>query len=788
MRVKSGFGGVLAQAGILLAAAAAVLLGGGMPQGSLGLFLGVASVLMIFVGPTARQSAWVWGISCFIVAASALPLLPSGIFEIQPWRQVLVNQGSFGPMDVVSVVPEESLFWLAILASTLVIGVYLLSQPVGPTAMLTLASVATLFCAAYAGLAGYAELHKWEAPFDAGPSFGFFPNRNHVATLLVMGVLTGVGVLTTGVSRRNPWALLAGGVGVGVSAWTVLLVSPSRAGIFLLAAGLGIWLFGLGRRRLTWPVITTALMLSVAALTFFLGIDNPASRRMVQEWGKSPVEAITSDYRFQVYQDVGAIWSDFPMTGSGMGSYRFLYPFYADASLSDFTTLHPESDWLFWLVEAGPLALGGGILLLVLVSRGIFSFRSSEGWGIRWALMTAALVAAIHGVFDVPVHRIELGWWVMVLLCLGLGRPAKTEKVCQGFHWQRVTFAVLGIFTGILAWQLIAAEWFQGRPLPPFAAKEATKEILMNYKAGNVEGALTMAIEESRRSPMSQSLHYQRGVLALHFAGMEGDVDDAFGAAKMLSPNWPHLLRKMGDSWREIDKSKAGDLWLEAVERQAKIDLLIDEHRIPGGKLYDEILAHAGKEPETIHHLKPPESFHPALHFSWIRRAVDPGMHLRELAEAPGFLDRLTDPERTEFLGLWNQRGEKALLRDFLERHPEWEEAAWAVRLQNLVAGKRHQEATELLASRFEVSMEVPQASGPFANAVEKDYATLVAARNEVAARRILKEALRASGQRLSAAHRIAAAEAAKAGDWEAAYKELVAHLKVSGQKLPSNL
>ncbi len=779
---------LIAQAGILVAAAISILLCGGRSQGSLGVFLGVAAVMLVCLPPRSSQPVAVWVMAAVVIMAGAMALLPAGLLEMPAWWQELLSEKSFGTLDRITVVPAETAFWLAILASTLIVAIYLLSQPVGPAGMLGLAAGASLFCAGYAGLAVFAETTGWRSEMDAGPSFGFFANRNHVATLLITGSLTGLGVITTGITKKYYFAMLCGAVGVTTCAWTIFLVSPSRAGVLLLVAGVGIWLLGLGRRRITRPMAVVFLTLSAVALVFFLGIDNPAARRMIGEWGASPVGGIASDYRFKVYQDALRLWSDFPLTGAGLGSYRFLYPFYADASLTEVTTIHPESDWLLLGLEAGPLALAGMMSLLAMVSWRFVKARESEGWSVRWALVSSAIVAVVHGVFDVPLHRIELGWWVMVLLCLGLGRPSGAWKVRQNSRWQRLAFVVFGVLMGGLSWQLVSAEWLGGGSLAPYEAKEAAKGILAKHAAGHIEEALDLAIEACGRHPMEKDLHYQRGVLALHFEDMDSEVDSAFKAAKMLSPNWPLLPREMGQAWYQVDRSKAATLWLEAVERQSKIDQIVNQGGPPGAKLYGDILARAGRDPEVIQSLRPPPELAPALHFSWIRATSDAAGHIRALAENAGFLAALTEDEKTEFLVLWRARGDRNFLKEFISMHPAWEKATWAVHVQELISEKNYREAVDILATRYSVSLKLPAASGPDQASLEKEYVELIAARNHVAARRVLKEAVQGGGQRRSVAHRLAAASAADAGDWATAYKELIAHLKASGQKLPSNL
>ena len=776
-------GAFAAQFVILAAAGAGVLLYGGMTQGGLGVFLLTAAVFLVFVQPSVRPVGAAWLVAGFIVGGASLSLLPSGIVRTQAWREVLIAEGGFGALNRVTIVPEETMFWVAILASSLVIGIYLLSQPVSSTGMVWLAAAASLFCAAYAGMAMFAKATGWHPAFQHElATFGFFWNRNHVSTFLVTGALAGIGALAGGIERRNISAALAGAAGVGACSWAVLLESPSRGGVLILVLGAGLWLFGIGRVKWTRPVLVTSGTLLVAALLFCLGTDNPVSRRLFNQGQKASEDKVTADGRLRIYKDSLRMMADFPLTGSGLGTYRFLYPFYADASLTESTAIHPESDWLMTEIEAGPIAVAGFLLLVIFGVRRAYSLRRDSGWTVRWALVCSAAAAMVHGIMDVPLHLGVLGWWVMVLGCLGLGdRPGESAMEKCG-TWQRWAFVIPGLFVGLLGWRLVSAQWFGGDALPPFAPQVASKKILAKYNAEDREGAFYLAEAECVRWPMDGELRYQLGVLGLLFEETEAEADAAFRAARILNPNWPRTPFDQANAWYPFDKKRAAGLWLEAVERQAKIDRRQKSSNQPGMRIYSAVLSKLYADPEALQLVAPPVGSDPSLHLAWIGAAADVGPQIRMLASDASFCGNLNHRQRAEFFALWESKGDAVTLEEFLRTNPGWEDDAWGARARALVAAGDYAGAVGILQKHFSVKLELPKSTGGSDHGLEAEYAALASARNDVAARRILDEAGRAGGERSATAHRLRAELAAQNGDWELAYKELIDYLRASGQ------
>jgi hypothetical protein len=162
---------------LILGAGAAVFLAGGPHEGNLGVFLVVAGLALIACPPQARVNWQIWAVGAAFVLCASLALVPHHWFSDPEWRQRLLAAGVPLPKSITSA-PEETCFWLAILAIASGVGLFGLVHPVRSKSLVLLASAMMTICAAYAGLALYAYRSGWEYPFAADPAtFGFFHNR-----------------------------------------------------------------------------------------------------------------------------------------------------------------------------------------------------------------------------------------------------------------------------------------------------------------------------------------------------------------------------------------------------------------------------------------------------------------------------------------------------------------------------------------------------------------------------------------------------------------------------------
>ncbi|MEI6279234.1 MAG: O-antigen ligase family protein [Verrucomicrobiae bacterium] len=779
----------VAAVSILLAAAwSAALLCGGMPEGSLGVFLLGAGGVMVFVPPR-RTLPWsLWMVSALLVGWCGLALLPAGAISQPVWRQSLEASGLFPALSQISLVPRESLFWMVILATSLLAGLYVLSHPVGSSSLVGIGLGTCLACAVYAGLAIYAVRAGWKAPFDGSGVFGFFPNRNHAATLLITGCLTGLGAVFAALSRR--WFLAAGIgiVGILLPVVALLLYSPSRGGVIFLVIGAAVWIAGLGRGRFSTPVVVSVVAISLTGLVYLFGTQNPVRERLVGMAEAVQEKTVGSgdvplDFRMKIYRDTFPMLRDFPITGTGLGTYETVYPFYARLSLAGAMALHPESDWLMLAVEAGPVAVVLALVLVGLAGRGVFGERNSRGWPARWGFVSAALAAGLHGAVDVPLHRVELGWWVLVLAAIGLAVPGGTRNP-RAARIQHLLFVVAGAGILVLGWKLVAAEWRGGPALPPFEAAVAGDKILALYKQKEVEAALDLAVAATAKSPMAADLYYQRGVLELHFEETDKQVDASFAAARLLRPNLADTAWQQAVAWLPVDSDRAAALFREAVDTSEKIVDRNHTRAEPGLIHFERALGEAGKHPKVLALLMPRPDDPPAFHFAWLAASPDAPGRILELSSTPAFLERIDQEQRARFLKLWFDRGDRTALFAFLDARPGWSEREWELRARDLAEKMDHHAAVDLLCRKFAVDLSLPApgtpAVSPPSSPLADQFFQLWSKSNVVAARRILQEALAENSPALSEAHRLGAAMAAQEGKWPTAYNELVAYLHAS--------
>lgn len=790
---------VAAQSLLLAAAAAAVLFCGSNRQGSMGIFLcGAGAALVLF--PPRQATSWLlWVLSALLAGTASLALLPKEWFGVPLWRRLLDVAPMVPACGSVTPVPAETVFWLAVLGASLLACLFSLGQPVRSPARMSLALAATLACAAYAVTAAYAASAGWKAPFDGGATFGFFPNRNHAATLLVTGCLLGLGVVTAGFRNRLFVRALLAVPGVGVCAWTLIMISPSRAGIVILAVALLVWVVGLGRAGRSWPLVVSFVAISIAAALFLFGSGSAVQKRLWLLIQDQPAPALHNglvvsappkdsqvDPRVFIFQDTLRMIGDFPVTGTGLGTFRFIYPHYAGASLRDVGAIHPESDWLMLASEAGPASLVLALATLGAALSRIRGMKEHPFWPLRWGVICAALAGLLHGFIDVPLHRVELGWWVLVLAGLGLG-VIKENGGGIPRRIQHILFVVGGAGMLLLGFRLVQAEWLGGRALPPFAAGADEAALVGLSRSGKALEAWKSAPEAIRRSPMSRELYYQRGVLALAFKGTNSEVDACFEAERLLDPKWPEIPVRQGKAWLPVDPARTAVLWWKAVDRQARIAKAEGKSGVGGLDLYSNLLSEVSRNSAALQAIEPPDERPFDFFLAWLGVSLDASQRLKKLVANEEFLASLPPALRDRLLATWFVRGDRAALREFLDVHPDWTQTAWLVRMRGDLADGKHKKVVGDLCARYGVSLELPEpGTQPTARPVVPDsppeaFFFLWAKQNEVGARRVLQEANEKRERDpavMAEVHRLRAAVAARSGNWPLAYGELTAHLR----------
>jgi O-antigen ligase len=208
---------------------------------------------------------------------------------------------------------------------------------------------------------------------------GTFINRNYFAGYLLMVIPLSVGFLFSrealqrgrSVSWRYRLSLLDGKtllIAFGIILMILgLLFSASRMGIssLLLSFSLIIFLFRDPRKERIFSK-TSVLILSLALLWgAWIGLDAVISRFF------SVVESFEGRWVFWV--NTFHIFKDFPIFGSGLGTFTWVFPMYRSFHLIGIAT-HAENDFLQLAAEVG--IIGAGLLLILFV---FLSYKAVSG-------------------------------------------------------------------------------------------------------------------------------------------------------------------------------------------------------------------------------------------------------------------------------------------------------------------------------------------------------------------------------------------------------------------------
>jgi hypothetical protein len=790
------FRSALAQGVLILAALAGVFLAGSIRQGATGIFLTAAGAAMVLLAPN-RAVPWrFWALGGGLIACASLCLLPGAWFHIPLWRVGLDEYQGLPPLPLVSLAPRETIYWLMLLAGAVLTGLFSLGHPIRTDVKVYLALLGAVGVAAYAGVALYAKMTGWEYPFTAKggfttPDFGFFPNRNHTAALLVTGAVLSLGIIREAWSGRRPVVFMLAGASMAVCAYALLFQSTSRGGIVFLVVGALVWVAMLGRGHLSTPLVVSAGVLGMLVVGIFFATESPARTRVLELLGlyetrsaenvktlevepKAPAAgSAMSDFRLKVFQDAFRIVRDYPITGTGLGTYGYVSPFYVDASIGEAIPIHPESDWVMCAAESGlPFVLCVAALLFVLI-RDMLPLRQSPTWPLRWGIAAAALAAILHGIVDVPLHRVEIGWWVLVLagLAFGIPTPTGTERNAAWLV-QRLVFGAAGAGMLALGVLLIRSQWFGEVPFPPYRARIVVDQMRQLSEAGRFDDAINLARSEIPLSPMAVGLYRELGFRELKNGGNPIVADAAFAAERALNPVSAQLAVDQGWLWLRDDPMRTAELWVEAMKKHLRIQ--------KGGgyaypaEFYGRMLGQARQHPEMLAKLEECSRLTPELWLVWISHTR--GESFEDASKNPEFLAALDAGTRKQFLESWWNGGDKEALEEFLAANPDWADDAWSVRIQQMVARKEFQAAVEAVQSRYGIDLSLPELDASQLAASEPpmglaaSVAYYFAKGNPVSARRMIAESIQAQDAEGS---RLQCALAVRSGDWEAAWSAM---------------
>ena len=262
--------------------------------------------------------------------------------------------------------------------------------------------------------------------FLAGRSYAFTKDGRSVWTRLTA---------TIQVFRRPPagMTLLLGAIG-----WmaVALILSQSRGGLISSAVGLALQILLLWNMRSRPAQILPGLG-AVALLGVVVGVV--LAPRILTRFSYSQRDA---PERFELWQDSARILRDYPLTGTGLGTYRDVLPNYRPQKDFFFVAGIPQpaainyahNDYLQLLTECGLVGFSLLMWALVATLRHLFSrFSNHADWEAAaiGSSLTAGIVAfLLHSLVDFNMHipANALIFCLLVSVALVLARDVETNS------------------------------------------------------------------------------------------------------------------------------------------------------------------------------------------------------------------------------------------------------------------------------------------------------------------------------------------------------------------------
>ena len=246
---------------------------------------------------------------------------------------------------------------------------------------------------------------------------GTWINRNHFANYLAMALPCGAALWAHRVQRAQHnstrWflqmfnsrgsrnLLLAGALMLGLAG---LALSFSRAGIAVgfLGVTLTLWL-GFRNR----PLAARGLLLSIIVMLALVPLVQVGADALLNRFGRSAENFSAPGNRATVWGDTLQLSREFPLTGSGLGTFASVYPTVRSPNVR-FYFAHAHNDLLQFAAEAGWVAaLWMALILAQLISRIAAAMRGRHGplaVGLAIGLSAALLHALIDFSFHLPAN------------------------------------------------------------------------------------------------------------------------------------------------------------------------------------------------------------------------------------------------------------------------------------------------------------------------------------------------------------------------------------------------
>jgi O-antigen ligase len=389
--------------------------------------------------------------------------------------------------------------------------------------------------------------------------FGPFPNRNHTACFLAMGVVMACGTMVWEIMRRRTVPAILAGL-MALLSLAGMLATQSRGGVVALGAGLAIYGgFCLAKFRNRRALALIAAIALVAVSVALAGGNTLFARFNARSTADS------NSSRIAIWSETLHLWGDAPLFGHGAAAFTSVYPLYTQLPLENESVLHPESSWLQWLAELGavPMLLAALLAGGWLVGRARVAHGSQRSFFLYAAGFATFGALLCHSVVDVPAHRWATAAFALAALGLACPRPKPTAQELEWeVHSPDPRFArraaLVPACVAVLWFLPLVADW------PAWSPLTLQRQLAEAWRPAGSAAGLPRLLP---CFPLSSELHHALGLDGLRKGAPEAEWRAEFEIANRLSPGfWRQTVDQAIACERRFPEA-ALHFWQEAVER-----------------------------------------------------------------------------------------------------------------------------------------------------------------------------------------------------------------------------
>ncbi len=382
----------------------------------------------------------------------------------------------------------------------------------------------------------------WQVPLsEPCAPFGPFVCRNNAAGLLCLCLAAAVGLVvwrfaktmaTTergGVVRFFLVVARVAGVlaAVAIAGCIVagLIVGMSRGGWVAMAGAAAITgvVVCIVQRRIAWLVPFAAIPVVGFGAALWMGLDERVESRLMT---LSDLETLSHN-RIPLWKNSAVAVGDFWPTGSGLGTYRYIYKSYETKPAEVFFH-HVENQYLEALIEGGVIGLGLVLAAIFLVGGAVVRHLRQSPVSTAFAFGLAGTFALsaemIHSFFDfglyLPSNMLAFAL-ICGAICGGATRPQGEPKSASPPAGSRELLLPLAVILG-----MIAATAWGGLHIHRFAMREGA--------LADVPGTPDFADPASAEASLAASLDRVERVIAYR----PDDAELHLAAAKLWTDRY----------------------------------------------------------------------------------------------------------------------------------------------------------------------------------------------------------------------------------------------------------